>query len=96
MGILGRITSKGQTTVPKAVRDALGLHEGSMVEWEVADGRAYLLSKSVDIAELAGILGNPLGRALTDEEMDDAIGQAVAEDDERIRREWHERRHDGR
>ncbi len=96
MGLIGRITSKGQTTVPKSVRDALGLHEGSIVEWEIVDGKAVLTSKATDISELAGILGNPLGRVPTDEETKAAIGDWLAADDERIKREWHESRHDRR
>jgi antitoxin PrlF len=37
------VTSKGQVTIPKPVRDRLGINPGSMVEFEVAeDGRAFL------------------------------------------------------
>src|SRR4249920_1570974 len=37
------VTSKGQVTVPKQVRDRLGIKPGSKVEFEVAeDGRAFL------------------------------------------------------
>jgi AbrB family looped-hinge helix DNA binding protein len=32
------ITSKGQTTVPKEVRDALDLEPGSKLRWEVRGG----------------------------------------------------------
>jgi antitoxin PrlF len=37
-----RVTSKGQITVPKAVRDALGLEPSSVVEFEVRDGHAVI------------------------------------------------------
>ncbi|AUB84814.1 AbrB/MazE/SpoVT family DNA-binding domain-containing protein [Candidatus Thiodictyon syntrophicum] len=38
--ITGRITSKGQTTVPKEVRDALSAGPGDLLAWEIAgDGR---------------------------------------------------------
>jgi bifunctional DNA-binding transcriptional regulator/antitoxin component of YhaV-PrlF toxin-antitoxin module len=30
------ITGKGRTTVPKAVRDALDLHVGDQLRWEIA------------------------------------------------------------
>ena len=33
------ITSKGQVTIPKAVRDALGLKPGDKIEFWVDDGR---------------------------------------------------------
>ena len=37
------VTSKGQVTIPKAVRDRLGIRAGSKVDFEVAaDGRAFL------------------------------------------------------
>jgi antitoxin PrlF len=37
------VTSKGQVTVPKPVRDRLGIKPGSKVDFEVAeDGRAFL------------------------------------------------------
>ena len=37
------VTSKGQVTIPKQVRDRLGIKPGSKVDFEVAeDGRAFL------------------------------------------------------
>lgn len=39
---MATITSKGQITVPKQVRDALGLVPGSQVEFSLADGCAVL------------------------------------------------------
>ncbi|MBW3565714.1 MAG: type II toxin-antitoxin system PrlF family antitoxin [Acidobacteria bacterium] len=38
-----KITSKGQTTVPKEVRDALGLETGSRMVWEI-EGRTVKVS----------------------------------------------------
>ena len=39
-----RITSKGQVTIPKRVRDHLGIEPGSVVEFELAaDGRIVLV-----------------------------------------------------
>jgi AbrB family looped-hinge helix DNA binding protein len=38
-----RVTKKGQVTIPKPVRDRLGIGRGTQVEFELAeDGRAYL------------------------------------------------------
>lgn len=34
------ITSKGQTTVPKEVRDALDVGPGDRLSWEVRGGKA--------------------------------------------------------
>jgi antitoxin PrlF len=37
------VTRKGQVTIPKPVRDRLGINPGSKVDFEVAeDGRAFL------------------------------------------------------
>jgi antitoxin PrlF len=77
---LGKVTSKGQTTVPKEVRDFLGLEEGTQVEWTLEDGRATVKPRTLRAVDLAGFLGEPPnGRHVTIEEMDDAIGEAVAE-----------------
>ena len=83
---VGLMTSKGQTTVPKEVREFLGLEEGAQVEWVLDDGKAVVKARKVRAADLAGILGKPpAGAGLTVEEMDEALGRALAEDDERIR-----------
>jgi antitoxin PrlF len=74
-----KMTSKGQITVPKDVRLKLGLKPGDRVRFIVeADGRVRLLPAKRDIAELVGILPKPK-RALTIEEMDAAVGRAIAE-----------------
>lgn len=53
MDVVSRMTSKGQLTVPKAVRDALRLEEGDRVVFRVAGERAEL-ARSADLLELAG------------------------------------------
>ncbi len=76
-----KMTSKGQTTVPKEVRSLLKLKEGTLMEWIVneRDGTAVVKPKTLRAADLAGFLGKPPnGRHVTIEEMDDAIGEAVA------------------
>ncbi len=40
--VRAKVTSKGQITLPKAIRDALGLEESSVVEFELTDGGALL------------------------------------------------------
>ncbi len=36
--VRARVSSKGQITLPKAIRECLGLQQGSTVEMEVEDG----------------------------------------------------------
>ena len=90
MGMIGSVTSKGQTTIPKEVRDRLGLEQGTRIEWSVEDGKATIRPRKVRAIDLAGILHRPGMKRLSVEEIDEAIMDAVAEDDERIVREWHE------
>lgn len=40
--ILGRITAKAQTTIPRAVRIALGLNPGDDVAWEIEGDRVIV------------------------------------------------------
>jgi len=40
--IIGKITAKAQTTIPKAVRRALGLGPGDEIGYEIEDGRVIL------------------------------------------------------
>jgi AbrB family looped-hinge helix DNA binding protein len=78
------MTSKGQTTVPKEVRDILGLAEGTQVEWVLdGEGKAIVKPRKLRAVDLAGFLGpSPVGH-VTVEEMNEAIGQAVVERFER-------------
>lgn len=52
-----RVSSKGQTVIPKAVRDALGIAEGSELIWSLDDRSVRLIVRPRDpIAALDGIL----------------------------------------
>ncbi|MCL4437401.1 MAG: AbrB/MazE/SpoVT family DNA-binding domain-containing protein [Thaumarchaeota archaeon] len=45
---VGSVTSKGQVTIPKKIRDALGLREGDRVIFAIEDERAVLRKVSVE------------------------------------------------
>jgi AbrB family looped-hinge helix DNA binding protein len=51
-----RVTSKGQVTIPKAVRRALGIWEGDSLRFDLEDGevRVRVERKSVSFADYAG------------------------------------------
>jgi antitoxin PrlF len=58
MDLTARLSSKGQLTVPKAVRDALGLVEGDQVVFRVEGGRA-VLARTPNLLDLAGAVPVP-------------------------------------
>lgn len=71
--MLAKLTSKGQLTLPKALRDRLHLREGDKVEFLVHDdGRVELIPVTSPVSRLKGMVPKP-ERALTLEEMDEAI-----------------------
>jgi AbrB family looped-hinge helix DNA binding protein len=37
MTVIAKITAKGQTTIPRAVRDALHVGAGDLIAWEIDD-----------------------------------------------------------
>ena len=61
MEIAARMSSKGQLTVPKAVRDALGIGEGDDVVFRVEGNRA-VLARTPDFLSLAGTIKVPASR----------------------------------
>src|SRR5690349_12287374 len=81
----GKVTSKGQTTVPKEVRDFLGLEEGTQMEWILDDDKVTVKPRKLRAIDLAGILGPPPSgvKNTTIEEMNQAIGDAIVEQYER-------------
>jgi antitoxin PrlF len=56
-----KITSKGQVTVPKVVRDALGIKEGDEVVFRVEGNRA-VLARTPDFLTLAGSITVPAAK----------------------------------
>lgn len=58
MDVSAKITSKGQVTLPKPVRDALGLEAGDRLLFRVVDGHA-LVARTPDLLELAGTIPVP-------------------------------------
>jgi AbrB family looped-hinge helix DNA binding protein len=61
MEIAAKMSSKGQITVPKAVRDALGIGEGDNVVFRVEGNRA-VLARTPDFLSLAGTIKVPAAR----------------------------------
>ncbi|MDW3216742.1 MAG: AbrB/MazE/SpoVT family DNA-binding domain-containing protein [Ilumatobacteraceae bacterium] len=61
MEITAKISSKGQLTVPKSVRDALGLDEGDDVIFRV-EGHRAVLARTPDFLSLAGSIAVPAAK----------------------------------
>jgi AbrB family looped-hinge helix DNA binding protein len=69
-----RLTSKGQVTIPKLVRDRLKLRAGDRLDFVIdADGAVRIVPMTTSVKELKG-LAPPPKRVLTLEEMDHVIG----------------------
>ncbi len=67
------LTSKGQVTIPKAVRDELGLREGDRVAFRVLDdGTVVVEPETVDLLSLAGAM-KPKRKGISIDDMNEAI-----------------------
>jgi antitoxin PrlF len=72
------LTSKGQITIPKAVRDRLGLEAGDQLEFvfEAPGDRVVLRPGNRDAGGLRGLLHAPGRRPVSIREMEKAIRRA--------------------
>ena len=61
MDVAARLTSKGQVTIPKAVREALGLRDGDEVVFRV-EGMRAVLARTSELIELAGSVPVPAAK----------------------------------
>ena len=73
-----KVTARGQTTLPRDVRAALGLEAGDSVRYIVETGRVQML-KARHVCELAGMLRRPGQRTASLEEMDEAVAEGAVE-----------------
>jgi AbrB family looped-hinge helix DNA binding protein len=64
MDVAAQLSSKGQLTVPKVVRDALGLVEGDQVVFRV-EGRRAVLARTPNLLDLAGSVSVPAEKRRT-------------------------------
>jgi AbrB family looped-hinge helix DNA binding protein len=72
------LTSKGQTTIPKSIRDRLRLKAGDRLDFVARDdGTVLMVPATAHLADLRGMLPKPK-RAATIEEMNRAIRARAA------------------
>lgn len=73
------LTSKGQTTIPKQVRDHLKLHPGDKLDFVIeSEGRVVIKPAKLDVRSLKGLLKRRDGKVLSIEEMNAAIARGAA------------------
>jgi len=72
------MTTKGQVTVPKEVRDRLGLDAGSVLSFIPKDEGYFVVAKTGSARDLCGILPKPV-RPISLEEMEAGIAAGAAE-----------------
>jgi len=61
MEAAARMSTKGQVTIPKAVREALGLRDGDAVVFRL-EGQRAVLARTPDLLELAGSVAVPVDK----------------------------------
>ncbi|WP_199259612.1 MULTISPECIES: type II toxin-antitoxin system PrlF family antitoxin [Paracoccus] len=67
------VTIKGQTTLPKSVRQALELGPGDRLRYVILDDGQVRLMRTRPVAQLAGMLRREGRRPVSLEEMEQAI-----------------------
>ena len=72
----GKVTSKGQTTIPSEVRAALAVSPGDFVSFELCDDGTVVMRKVPPLSSLAGLFKTDVN--LTDSELEQAIIESRA------------------
>ena len=81
-----RITSKGRTTLPKSVREALGVRPGDRVRYLILDDEVRIIPVR-PLARLSGVLKHD-GPPVTLEEMERAVADGACEEWSRSTRNY--------
>ena len=78
--MLSTVTDKGQVTLPKALREALGIQPGSKIEFTLqADKAVSMRVLPRGSAGLFGLLAMPGEAARSLDDIDAGLGQSVAQ-----------------
>ncbi len=69
------LTSKGQITLPKSVRELMGVDTGDQIAFRIQeDGKIYVEPENIDLMSLKGILKTSV-RGITVEDMNEVIAE---------------------
>ena len=75
---LATLTNKGQVTIPKAIRESLGLHSGDKLEFVLVEsGKAYIRPITKKVDDVFGRLYKPGRKPVSVENMDEKIRQKM-------------------
>ena len=78
--MLSTVTDKGQVTLPKAIRDRLGIRPGTRIDFEVmADNTLQARVLTRGASSLFGLLHRPGEAVRSLDEIEDGIAAAVTE-----------------
>lgn len=69
------ITSKGQVTIPKSVRDALGLDAGDRIDFVETEKGVLIIPVKGDLRSLCGMFKGRRRKPATIEEINAAIAE---------------------
>ena len=76
---ISTLTSKGQTTIPKQVREHLKSGPGDKLDFVIeSEGRVVIRPAKLDVRELKGLLKRHDGRVLSIEDMNAAIARGAS------------------
>jgi len=73
------ITSKGQITIPKAVRNRLNLKTGDRLDFRIEEGQLRLIPVNVSVDRVFGALSRKKAWSVTVERMNAGIKKAIRE-----------------
>ena len=71
-----KVTSKGQTTLPRDVWAALKINEGDTIRYVVSGSEGWIVNVR-SVTELSGMLKRPNQAPVSVEEMDEAIAECA-------------------
>ena len=74
------LTTKGQTTIPKRIREHLHLEPGDRIEFVIeSENRVIVQSATMDVTSLDGLLDRSGRKPVRTADMDRAIEKEVSE-----------------
>jgi antitoxin PrlF len=73
------LTSKGQATIPKAIREHLGLKPGGRIKFFIHPDGSVVILPTRPVSTLRGMLKSKKRRPVTIEEMNEAVAAGAAD-----------------